>query len=414
MVITRRWTIRAAASVLVLGAVIAVLWWAFLPPVLEVETAAATRGTFEEFIEDEARARVRERVAITLPWAGEIERPLLKEGQWVEPGEVLAWVRPVQPTLQDARTRGELQARGASAQSAWQLAQRQSEVALVGWQRAATSATRSLTLFEQGFVSRAQVEASVLDLQREERAWQAAQAAERVALHQLEQARMSLATFEGVYRGARRALRADRRVQVLRVLQPHAAVLPAGATLVEVGDVRRPEVLVPLLSQEALRLQPGAHARLFEWSAGAPSRREAGSSPERFVEGRVRMVEPAATTKVSALGLEEQRINVVVDPLADLPAGDGYGLRVRFILQTQPDALMVPVAAVFPYPGDPTRQGVFVVREHRARLVAVEVRARGSGQAWVAAGLAEGDRVVVYPPAAMADGSRVREVSGSR
>lgn len=409
----RAWTMGAWGALGVLGLAI-VWWWVLRPPSLVVETAAAGEGPFEEVIEDDGKARVRERVAVTLPWAGELERITLKEGQWVEPGEVYAWVRPIQPLLQDARTRSELQARGASAQAAWQLAQRQAEVALVAWQRAALAAARGVALFEQGFISRAQVEATMLDLQREERAWHAAQAAERVALHQLEQARASMTSYEVSPSGARRALRASNRVQVLRVMQPHSAVLPAGAAVLEVGDVQRPEVVVPLLSQEALRLKPGAPVRLSDWSAGSGSERVASNVEARSIEGRIRLVEPAAATKVSALGLEEQRVNVVIDPLQDLPPGDGYSIRVRFILQRQAKALMVPAAAVFPYPGDPLAQGVFTVHQGRARLSRVEVRARGSGRAWIAEGLASGERVVVYPPASLADGSAVKELSGSR
>lgn len=129
-----------------------------------------------------------------------------------------------------------------------------------------------------------------------------------------------------------------------------------------------------------------------------------------MIEGLVRVVEPAATTKVSALGLEEQRVNVVIDPSLPLPDGDGYSVRVRILLQQAPKALCVPLSAVFPLPGDPQRQAVFTLQDGRARLTEVTVRARGGGWAWVQRGLEVGQPVVVYPPAALTDRTRVRVV----
>jgi HlyD family secretion protein len=309
----------------------------------------------------------------------------------------------------DARTRAELQARAATAQAAWQRSARQTEVALVAWQRSAVAAARAAMLAEQSFVSRAQVEAAVLDLQRDERAWQAAQAAERTALHELEQVRVILATASGS--GAqRRAVRLgsvepsrpgqQQDLRVLRVMQPHEAVLPAGAAVMEVGDVTRPEVVLPLLSQDALRIPVGSRVRLGAWSGGGPA------TPE--VLGRVRLVEPMATTKVSALGLEEQRVNLVIDPDQPLPPGDGYTVRAQVVLRHADQALQVPVSAVFPMPGKPTAHAVYALEGSRARLVEVELQGRSRAWAWIGQGLQTGQAVVLYPPAALYDGARVR------
>lgn len=396
-----------SALALGVGAAVAVLalWWALSPRAVEVETAAAEHRMFEQVVEDDGRARVRERVMVTMPWTGELERPAFKEGHAVAAGEPLFWVRPLQPTLIDARTRAEWAARGAAAQASWQRASRQSEVALVAWQRSALAASRAASLAEQEFISRNQLEGAVLDLQREERAWQAARAAERAALHELEQTRVML--DEGLRTrpaaAGRHPVRATAPVQVLRVLQAHAAVLPAGAGVMEVASVENPEVVVPLLSADALRLEPGASARLSLWGGA-----EAPEGSPQGVPGVVRLIEPAAATKVSALGLEEQRVNVVVEPQTPLPAGDGYAVRVQVVLQRVENALQVPVSAVFPLPGEPLRQAVFMVRDGRARLQAVHLRARGHGWAWIGQGLEEGQAVVVYPPASLKDGVRVK------
>lgn len=417
---------RWAAALAGMVTVVAILIWAFQPQVVDVETTEAQVQPFEEWVEDDGRARVRERVAVTMPWAGALERPTLKEGHAVEPDEPLFWVRPVQPSLLDARTRAEAQARSAAAQAAWQRAARQTEVALVAWQRAAVNAARAVMLAEQSFVSRAQVETTVLDLQRDERSWQAAQAAERAALHELEQARVALGSGSSFAGGSRRAVRAmdamgqgiavrsdaatavrsdaPTALRVLRVAQPHEAVLGAGVVVMDVGDVRNPEVVVPLLSQDALRIREGSAVHLSAWG-----RRDEGGSPsEAVIQGRVRLIEPVATTKVSALGLEEQRVNVVIEPEQALPPGDGYTVRVQIALRQEREALQVPISAVFPEPGHPSRHAVFTVENGRAHRRPVEVQGRGSGRAWIAGGLKAGEAVVVFPPASLQEGSRVR------
>lgn len=399
------WWWGAALGLLAL----AVLWvvWAFMPHAVAVEVAQAQVRAYEEVVEDDGRARARQRWAVTMPWTGTLERPALKEGHPVSAGQVLFWVHPAQPALMDARTQAELQARAAAAQAAWQRSARQTEVALVAWQRSAVAATRSALLAEESFVARSQVEAAVLDLQRDERSWQAAQAAERAALHELEQVRVSLATGRAAAGQARRAVRlepvaeaADQPWRVLRVVQPHEAVLPAGAAVMEVGDVRHPEVVLPLLSQDALRIPVGSLVRLGAWAGGGPD------APE--LQGRVRMVEPMATTKVSALGLEEQRVNLVIDPDQALPAGDGYTVRAQVVLRRAEQALQVPVSAVFPMPGKPTAHAVFALQGSRARLVEVELKGRSRAWAWIGQGLQEGQPVVLYPPAALHDGDKVR------
>ena len=312
-------------------------------------------------------------------------------------------------------------------------------VAVVAWQRAAVTAARTVMLAEQSFVSRAQVETSVLDLQREERSWQAAQAAERAALHELEQTRVALVTGTVAPESDRRLSVEGRRavrmmdamgmvpradaVKVLRLAQAHEAVLPAGTVVMEVGDVQRPEVVVPLLSQDALRIRVGSRAYLSAWDRGMPpnvptAAPSGGGGPTPAplqagrVEGTVRLIEPVASTKTSALGVEEQRVNVVIEPRGELPPGDGYTVRVQIVLREEAQALQVPVSAVFPQPGDPSRHAVFTVDKGRAQRVAVELQARAGTSAWVAGGLKAGQVVIVFPPASLEDGARVRAMPG--
>jgi HlyD family secretion protein len=193
--------------------------------------------------------------------------------------------------------------------------------------------------------------------------------------------------------------------RVLRLLQTSEATVAVGTPLLEIGDTRRLEIVAELLTTDALRTRPGDRVRIDRW--GGPA----------TLEGRVRRVEPAAFTKVSALGVEEQRVNVLIDITSPREAwsalGDGFRVGLRIVLLSVPDALQVPVSAVFPLPRprdgpapDPS-MAVFGIVDGRARRLPVEVGGRNGSEAWIRAGLAEGDAVIVYPPATVADGARV-------
>jgi HlyD family secretion protein len=200
---------------------------------------------------------------------------------------------------------------------------------------------------------------------------------------------------------------------VLRVLQTSEATVALGTPLIELGDTSRLEIVAELLTTDALAAHPGSRVRIERWGGPAD------------LEGRVRTVEPAAFTKVSALGVEEQRVRVLIDltsPHEQWQAlGDGYRVGVRIVTLAQEAALQVPVSAVFPLPADATHDAasdgggagkdathaVFVVDGGRARQVSVELGGRNGSMAWIRGGLALGQRVIVYPPASIRDGIRV-------
>jgi HlyD family secretion protein len=183
---------------------------------------------------------------------------------------------------------------------------------------------------------------------------------------------------------------------VLKVTQPSENTLPAGAALLEVGDPRAMEVVSELLTTDAVQARPGRRVVIERW----------GGPP---VEGRVRRVDPAAFTKVSALGIEEQRVLAVIDltsPPSDWAAmGDGFRVVVRVITTSADDALVVPVGALFPH-GDGL--AVYTIEGRRARLRQLDIGGRNAGEAWVRSGLTVGQQVIVYPPSTVADGRRVR------
>jgi len=204
------------------------------------------------------------------------------------------------------------------------------------------------------------------------------------------------------------AVRAPVAGRVLRLLQTSEAMVAMGTPLMEIGDTRRLEIVAELLTTDALAAVSGSRVLIERW--GGPA----------TLEGRVRSVEPAAFTKVSALGVEEQRVRVVIDITSPPPSwqalGDGYRVSVRIVTLAVDKALQVPVSAVFPLPaeagGDANtsaamRFAVFVADSGRARLVPIVLGARNGSSAWINSGLTTGQQVIVYPPATVRDGVRV-------
>jgi HlyD family secretion protein len=389
------------------AAAIGLLAWAFAPRPVLVELAPAERGRFESTIDEDARTRLRERFMISAPLAGRLARISLREGDAVAAGAVVARLSPVLSPLLDERTVLGQQARVQSAEAAVLRAGVRIERARVGLRQAENELSRSEQLAGKGFVAPTKLEVDRLAVAAARKEIEAAEQDRHVAGHDLEQARAALgAVRQAGSSGALFEVRSPIEGRVLRVAQANEAVVALGAPLLEIGDTRRLEVVTELLTTDALRVRPGARARIERW--GGPG----------TLEGIVQLIEPAAFTKVSALGIEEQRVNVLLDitsPATQWAAlGDAYRVSVRIVTLSVDDAVRVPVSAVFPAPsagpdaGGAAPMAVFVVREGRARLLPIELGARNGVHAWVRAGLAPGDSVIVYPPPAVADGVRVK------
>jgi HlyD family secretion protein len=391
----RRRTLIVTGLVAVGG--VALLAWAFAPRPLEVEAGVADRGPFETVIAEEGRTRLRDRYTVSAPLAGQLLRITLEAGDAVAAGAPLATLRPAMSPLLDTRTRSELTARVAASQAQLQRAGSQADAARVALAQARGTQQRSAELARQGFVSPIQAENDGLAVDAARKTLEAAQLGRTVAGHELEVARAALAAASGEG-GGRFTVRAPIAGRVLRVLQASAGTVAIGTPLLELGDTAQLEIVAELLTTDALQAVPGRPVRIEEW--GGPG----------VLEGQVRSVEPAAFTKVSALGVEEQRVLVHIDltspPAAWQALGDGFRVGVRIVTQQVDDALRVPVSAVFPQPAG--GHAVFVVDGGQARQVVVDLAARNARHAWLRKGLDVGAVVVVYPPAALTDGARVR------
>jgi HlyD family secretion protein len=393
----------------------ALLVWAFAPRPLPVETAAATIGRFERSIDEDARTRVRDRYVISAPLAGQVSRIALREGDAVGEKTTIATLAPALSPMLDARSEAQLAARVEAADAAVARAQTRIARARTALTQARNTLRREEALARERFIAAIQLDNDRLAVRAAEQELASAEADRHVAGHELEQARAALGAARQDDRTAF-AVRAPVAGRVLRVVQPSAGTVALGAPLLELGDLAQLEIVAELLTGDALQASPGTPVRIERWGGTGA------------LNGRVRRIEPAGFTKVSALGVEEQRVNVLIE-LTDPPErwralGDGYRVAVRLLVVVRDKVLTVPVGAVFPRPGGgdaaaaATDDGalpmaVFVVEDDRARLREVKVGDRNGRDAWIVSGLRDGERVIVYPGDAIADGVRV-ETRGVR
>jgi HlyD family secretion protein len=412
------WIVGGAAAVMVVLAVA----WAFAPKPIEVELSPVTQGHFETTVDEDGKTRLTDRYVVSAPLAGRLARITLKEGDAVTADMPLAQLSSVLPAMLDERTSRELRARVESAQD--NLARTGSRVARaqVSLDQAKNEVRRSEQLAQQGFIAPIKVETDRLSTLGAQRELEAAAAERRMAAHELEQTQAALGAVRQIATGAGAAagagtgksgfmVRAPSAGRVLRVLQTSEGTVTLGTPLFEIGDTHRLEIVAELLTTDALATRPGSRVMIERW--GGPG----------TLEGRVRSVEPAAFTKVSALGVEEQRVRVVIDITSPQPAwdalGDGYRVSVRIVTLAEDKAIQVPVSAVFPMPAGGTedtdgapaaapRFAVFVADEGRARLVPVALGALNGSAAWIRSGLAPAQQVIVYPPKTVGDGVRVK------
>ena len=413
------------------GAVLALavaLAWAFAPRPVEVELAPVTQGRFETTIDEDGKTRLADRYVVSAPLAGRLARITLREGDAVAIDAPLAVLSSVLPAMLDERTRRELQARVESAQDNVSRAGSRIARAQVSLDQARNEAWRSEQLAQQGFISPIKVETDRLATLGVQREVEAAAAERRMAAHELEQTQAALGAVRqpaaganaGAGGGANKSgftVRAPSAGRVLRVLQTSEGAVALGTPLLELGDTQRMEVVAELLTTDALAARTGSRVVIERW--GGPA----------TLEGRVRSVEPAAFTKVSALGVEEQRVRVLIDitsPQAEWQAlGDGYRVSVRIVTLAEAQAVQVPVSAVFPLPAGvgadavdardsnagpatTTRFAVFVADGGRARRVPVLLGSRNGNTAWIRSGVTPGQQVIVYPPSTVRDGVRVK------
>lgn len=377
------WTKRLAWMLVAALAALAFVRAFRSPPVL-VDSAVVERGRLEVTVEDDGRTRVRERYVVSAPVDGELLRVALDPGAAVVAGEtVLAEFAPRAVVPLDARERAQVEARIAAAEAAAERARAEEGRAAASLEYARVDLQRQRQLGESGIESAERLDRAVRDERSAAEALRAAGFQVAVAGHQLAEAR-ALLLEDGPGNVRTIALRSPIDGVVLRLHEESARTLGAGSPILEVGDVEQLEIVADLLSQDAVAVRPGMEAFVVGWGADGTALR-----------GVVRQVEPAGYTKVSALGVEEQRVDVLVDPLEPWGAlRDGFRVELRIVVWRGEDVLIVPTGALF-------RQGeswaAFVVEGDRAVQRDVRIGRSSGLQAEVLSGLAEGERVVLYP-----------------
>ena len=384
---------RILLAAAVIGSLLGVAFW---PRATPVDVAAVTRGPLALTVDEEAMTRVRDRFVVSSPVAGRVLRIDLEPGDVVKRGQIVARIRPEVPPLLDHRSRAEALAAVDAATAALGRARAEEQRA----RAAATGLQRDLArvreLARSRVVSSQELDAREADARVADESVNAAMFAVRLATSELARAQARLTPAEVGTTG--RVLAIDCPVDgvVLKRIRESESVLPPGDALLEIGDPLRLEIVTDLLSTDAVRVQPGQRAIVEQWGGNCD------------IHARVRRVEPAGFTKISALGVEEQRVNVILDFITpcDVVAmlGDGYRVEVRIVVWEGEDVVKVPTSALF---RDGPRWAVYAIERGRARRTVVEIGHQTADEAEVTAGVSEGDRVIVHPGDALRDGSRV-------
>ena len=384
---TRRWLPYAGAVVLV-ALITAGLW----PRPIPVETARATIGTLRATVNEQGKTRIKQRYVVSAPVTGQLQRIPFKAGAEVHAGQtVVAVIEPVSPTLLDARTRVATEAKRDTALA-------NLEKARAGQRFAASDLRRFEKLHAEKMVSVQELET----VQLREASATKEQAAAESALRQVE---AEMAEFAGNAPTGTNTLldpvqvKAPATGSVLHIFEENSRVVAAGTTLMEIGDPLDIEVVVEVLSRDGAAIPPATPVELEQWGGGEP------------LKAKVRLVEPAAFTKISALGVEEQRVNVIADLLTPPDqrrnVGDGFRVEARIIVWEATDALKVPAGALF-------RKGeqwaTFVIADGRARLKIVKAGRSSGTETQVLEGLKQGEEVILYPGSRVRDGQRVTPV----
>jgi HlyD family secretion protein len=390
---TRR-LLKIGLVLLVVGAIV---WWVFTPAAVPADFAEVGRGDLQVTVNEEGRTRVRDRFVVSAPVPGRMQRIELEPGDPVAAGKtVVAQFQPTDPALLDVRTRAELQARVKAAESAVGGARADRERVRAELAFAQSELARSRRLVDEKVIAPRELEGAERQAEALTRALQSAEFAVSTAEYQLELARASLIQTRSS-RTALIPLYSPIDGVVLRRLQESETVVPTGQPLLEIGDVADLEIVSDLLSSAAVQVSPGQQVLIEQWGGNHP------------LHGRVRLVEPSGFTKISALGVEEQRVNAIIDFL-DPPEqrpniGDGYRVEVRIIVSSRANVLKVPTSSLFRHEGE---WAVYVVENERAVRHAVQLGDRNGLEAEITAGLSGGERIIVFPSDAVADGVKVR------
>ncbi|NIY95243.1 HlyD family efflux transporter periplasmic adaptor subunit [Salipiger sp. HF18] len=392
------WTLLA---LLLGGALVAAFW----PRATLVDIGEVTQGPLTVTIDEEGKTQVHDVYVVSTPVAGRLLRVQVIAGDEMEQGAPVAHMRPTNPDALDIRTREQAMAATDAAAAALKVAEAEVNAAAADADLAASEYTRSQTLAERGTISSAALDRFRSEARAAAARLETARAAVLMRQAELANARAQLISFDDLGLAAAVAgnhsadipLVAPIAGRILRVLQQSETIVAAGTAVVELGDIANDlEVVVELTSSDAVQVSLGDRVLIDDWGGDAP------------LDGEVTRIAPLGRTKVSALGVEEQRVDVTVRFTGPLEAraslGHGYRVVVRIVTWEADDALQVPQSALFRAGGG---WAVFRAEDGRARQVPVAIGPGNGVAAQVVEGLTAGDHVVLYPPADLAEGDLI-------
>ena len=393
--------LRRHPAIITSAVLIAVLLiWGFWPKPVNVELLDVTRAPLTITIEEEGRTRVIDRYIIAAPVDGVTCRVGLKVGDRVEQGQTLLGITPMASQVLDARSRAEAQARVAAATSALSAAKEQASAANATAKRARAEQVRVTPLLEKGLVPREVYDRLVTDVQTTRASKRSADFSVDVARYELEAARTALQHSQTTAAGAppeRVPVRSPIDGRILKINHECEGPVRTGEHLLEVGDPSALEVEVDVLSADAVKIKPGMKVHFDRWGG------------EQLLQGQVRIVEPVGFTRISALGVEEQRVLVIVDFSSPSETwqrlGDGYRVEARFVLWHEEEVLQVPASSVFRHDGG---WAVFVLDGKHASLRPITPGQRTGLKVQVLEGLDVSEQVINHPSDEVEDGVRVK------
>ncbi|MGB5472239.1 MAG: HlyD family efflux transporter periplasmic adaptor subunit [Gammaproteobacteria bacterium] len=390
---------RKTGFIVIVVAIAAALAWGFWPAPLLVELATAKRAPLSVTVEEEGITRVKDRFVISTPVAGYLQRISLEVGDAVQQGQTLALMEPLRPDVLDVRSRALAEAKVAAAQAAVNSAEQKTGAARAEAEYARSDHARKKQLQAKALVSREELEQAATRSRQAAAELRSAEFAVEVARFEREAAQTTLRysiSGNGDNTAETVALKAPIASRVLQIHHESEGVVATGEPLMEIGDPAALEIAVDVLSADAVRIRPGTVVQLLRW--GGP----------RSLDAVVRTVEPTGFTRISALGVEEQRVWVIADLVSPRTEweqlGDGYRVEANFLLWQEDDVLQVPASALFRVGDD---WSVFVAENGKARLRTVSV-GRSSGLATqVLEGLQVGEQVILHPDDRIGEGVRV-------
>lgn len=402
---------RHVLTLMAFALVAVALGFAFWPRATLVDIGTVSLRNLQVTITEEGRTRVHDAYTVSAPITGRLLRVTAEPGDVVVQGEtVLAQLLPVSPALLDVRTREQARAAVAAAEAGLRMARADWNKSVADEELALKEQARLATLLQQNIATQAQYDQAERNLRAAQAAKNTAQAAIAMREAELAMARTRLIEFNhdpaGDLVGYRdmtpMALKAPIDGQVLQVLQKSETTVTAGAPILEIGDTGNDlELVVELLSSDAVQVEPGNPVIISNWGG------------EENLTGVVERIEPWGFTKYSALGVEEQRVNTIVQFTGEAEAreklGHGYRVEVSFIIWQQQQTLTLPASALF---READQWAVFVVSDHQVRKQPVQIGKSNGQYAQVLSGVSEGDQVVLYPGLDLLDGMRVENRRG--